>query len=267
MYWNVHGVLNHGLLCTALDRSRCIELFVTSKGRSRQASRHGAHLIKHVQFDNIPTIPSTSFLLIATFSGRVVFIALAWALNGASVVSSRSFSYMASSAIPTRLIYCVDGTYCKPDGTNSQGNGNISNTCRVFASIKRGPCFDEDTGEEFYQEKYYEPGIGSADDLSLFDKAIAGEYILKASFSTSCMFLKDYILHQIILTQRLTQLSPCSDGFTSYKAMLTAHVTQGHKAKDSSRLYEVSTRHVASSEKQTMSGYLDSAEELTSYEQ
>ncbi|KAL8724974.1 MAG: hypothetical protein Q9166_007648 [cf. Caloplaca sp. 2 TL-2023] len=76
---------------------------------------------------------------------------------------------MASS--PTRLIICVDGTYCTPDGTKPPGNGNVSNVYRIYASVKSGPCFDG-----FKQEKEYEPGIGSADDINFFDKAKAGVF-------------------------------------------------------------------------------------------
>lgn len=81
---------------------------------------------------------------------------------------------MASSKIPTRLICCVDGTYCTPDGTSRRGHGNISNVYRIYASVKNGLCFDEHTNQEFIQEKYYEEGIGSADDLNFFDKLKAG---------------------------------------------------------------------------------------------
>lgn len=81
---------------------------------------------------------------------------------------------MASSRIPTRLIYCVDGTYCTPDGTDRRGHGNISNIYRIFASVKKGRCFDEVIKKEFSQEKIYEEGVGSADDLNFFDKAKAG---------------------------------------------------------------------------------------------
>ena len=107
---------------------------------------------------------------------------------------------MASSRIPIRLIYCVDGTYCTPDGTNRQSHDNISNVYRVFASIKRGPCFDEYSKHEFYQDKYYEEGVGSADDLSLFDKAKAGKYILKALLAISSVLPKTLVLHQAINT-------------------------------------------------------------------
>ena len=81
---------------------------------------------------------------------------------------------MASSSIPTRLIYCVDGTYCNPDGNERPSHGNISNVYRIYASIKRGLCFDGGANKMFNQEKIYEPGIGSADDLSLLEKVKAG---------------------------------------------------------------------------------------------
>lgn len=129
---------------------------------------------------------------------------------------------MASSKIRTRLIYCVDGTYCTPDGTNRQSHDNISNVYRVFASIKRGPCFDEESKEEFYQDKYYEEGVGSADDLSLFDKAKAGKHILKVFLAIPSVFPKTLVLDQAILTPHSTRLLPCPDTFTSNKAMLTA---------------------------------------------
>ncbi|KAL9032121.1 MAG: hypothetical protein Q9180_006687 [Flavoplaca navasiana] len=80
---------------------------------------------------------------------------------------------MTSSSIPTRLIYCVDGTYCTPDGNHPRSQGNISNVYRIFASVQWGYCVD-DNNQEFNQEKEYEPGIGSAEDLSKLEKAKAG---------------------------------------------------------------------------------------------
>ncbi|KAL8783816.1 MAG: hypothetical protein Q9213_004362 [Squamulea squamosa] len=80
---------------------------------------------------------------------------------------------MASSGLPTRLIYCVDGTYCTPDGTHPRGRGNISNVYRIYASVKKGYCVNDDK-KEFNQEKVYEPGLGSADNLNLLEKAKAG---------------------------------------------------------------------------------------------
>lgn len=79
---------------------------------------------------------------------------------------------MASPRIPTRLVYCVDGTYCTPDGTHPRRQGNITNVYRFYTSVKRGRCIDND--KEFIQEKEYEPGVGSADDLGFSAKAKAG---------------------------------------------------------------------------------------------
>lgn len=80
---------------------------------------------------------------------------------------------MAFSKIPTRLIYCVDGTYCTPDGTDPRRRGNTSNVYRMYASVKKGHCVDDDK-KEFGQEKVYEHGIGSADNLNFLEKAKAG---------------------------------------------------------------------------------------------
>ena len=81
---------------------------------------------------------------------------------------------MASSKPPTRLICCVDGTYFTPDGSDGKGHGNITNVYRIYASIKTGKCFDKITQKEYIQEKIYEPGIGSANELSQYDKTRAG---------------------------------------------------------------------------------------------
>ena len=81
---------------------------------------------------------------------------------------------MASSRIPTRLVYCVDGTYCTPDGTDRGGHGNITNVYRIYASVKKEQCFDESTKTWFNQDKKYEPGIGSADEINFWEKAKAG---------------------------------------------------------------------------------------------
>lgn len=45
---------------------------------------------------------------------------------------------------PTRLIICVDGTWCDPDGPalSDKGKRNITNVYRFCASIQRGDqCF------------------------------------------------------------------------------------------------------------------------------
>ena len=81
---------------------------------------------------------------------------------------------MASSKPPTRLICCVDGTYCTPDGPRGLGQGNISNVYRICASVKVGRCLDEISQKEFIQEKIYEDGIGSADNIGRFEKVKAG---------------------------------------------------------------------------------------------
>lgn len=65
---------------------------------------------------------------------------------------------VASLRIPTRLIYCVDGTYCTPDGIARQVHGNISNVYRIYASVKRGLCFDETKKKEFKQRRYTSKG-------------------------------------------------------------------------------------------------------------
>ncbi|KAL9611274.1 MAG: hypothetical protein Q9167_004071 [Letrouitia subvulpina] len=83
----------------------------------------------------------------------------------------------ASSRIPTRLIYCVDGTYCTPDGTDRRSHDNINNVYRIYASVKRGLCHDESTKKNFNQEKIYEEGIGSADDINFFKKAKAAWFV------------------------------------------------------------------------------------------
>ena len=88
---------------------------------------------------------------------------------------------MSTSDIPRRLVCCVDGTYCTPDGPN---------VYRIFVSVKEGRCFDEVTQQEFIQEKIYEEGLGSADDMSSWDRAIAG-YGAMASRRSSKRFIRD----------------------------------------------------------------------------
>lgn len=76
---------------------------------------------------------------------------------------------MASTSPPTRLIICIDGTYCTADGPGGKGHGNISNVYRIFASIKTGKCPDG-----FNQEKHYQEGIGSADKVGSLKRFNAG---------------------------------------------------------------------------------------------
>lgn len=81
---------------------------------------------------------------------------------------------MTFSKPPTRLICCVDGTWCTPDGSDGKGCCNITNVYRIYASVKTGKCFDAITQKEYIQDRIYEPGIGSADELKWYDKTKAG---------------------------------------------------------------------------------------------
>ncbi|KAL9624231.1 MAG: hypothetical protein Q9160_001478 [Pyrenula sp. 1 TL-2023] len=83
---------------------------------------------------------------------------------------------MSQNVVPRRLVICVDGTYCTPDGTHGKGDGNISNIYRICASVKRGICRDFITGQQIFQEKHYEAGIGSADEIGSWDRLKAGVY-------------------------------------------------------------------------------------------
>lgn len=119
--------------------------------------------------------PAFSLALISIIDGvERIIITCVQALGGAAALNNRVIPSMASSEIPTRLIYCVDGTYCTPDGTHHPSYGNISNVYRIWACIKKGRCFDKESKKEFNQEKHYEAGLGSADDIKLLDKATAG---------------------------------------------------------------------------------------------
>ena len=86
---------------------------------------------------------------------------------------------LASSKPITRLICCVDGTYCNPDGTDGKGYGNVTNVFRIFVSVKTGDCYDETTQKNVVQRKMYVPGI-SAEELNPLKKAKAG------IFGTGC---------------------------------------------------------------------------------
>ena len=99
---------------------------------------------------------------------------------------------MASPKPPTRLICCVDGTYFTPDGTHRKGHGNISNVYRIYASVKTGKCFDKITQKEYIQERIYEQGIGSGDELKWYEKKRAGatgsgsEDIIRSVYERCC---------------------------------------------------------------------------------
>lgn len=81
---------------------------------------------------------------------------------------------MAPTTIPTRLVICVDGTWCTPDGPYGKNYNNISNVYRVCASIKQGVCSDGNSGQKFNQQKKYYQGIGSKDDISPFQRLKTG---------------------------------------------------------------------------------------------
>ena len=100
---------------------------------------------------------------------------------------------MASTTPMRRLVCCVDGTYCTPNGMHKRGYGNISNTYRVRASIKQGVCQDSVTNKEVKQETIYKEGIGSADDINLYEKAKAGisgkgyKHMIREIYERCCM--------------------------------------------------------------------------------
>ena len=81
---------------------------------------------------------------------------------------------MAPGSLPTRLVICIDGTYCTADGPDGKGHGNTSNVYRICASVKEGRCVDQATRQEFIQKKEYEPGIGSADEVGSWQRLKAG---------------------------------------------------------------------------------------------
>ncbi|KAF8851319.1 hypothetical protein BDZ45DRAFT_730994 [Acephala macrosclerotiorum] len=82
---------------------------------------------------------------------------------------------MEPAALPTRLIVCVDGTWCTPDGPIGNPHNNISNIYRIYASIKSGECKAPD-GRRFKQEKMYEAGIGSQDDIAWLERLKTGAF-------------------------------------------------------------------------------------------
>ncbi|KAI9158009.1 hypothetical protein HJFPF1_05994 [Paramyrothecium foliicola] len=81
---------------------------------------------------------------------------------------------MAESKIPVRLILCVDGTWCTPDGTSPGGNGNQTNIYRLAASIFQGECEDLLTGKTYFQKVSYHHGIASGNDLSITTRITEG---------------------------------------------------------------------------------------------
>jgi uncharacterized protein (DUF2235 family) len=83
---------------------------------------------------------------------------------------------MTQSNLPVRLIICVDGTWCTPDGPyGNTRNHNNSNVFRIYSSIKEGVCKDSQ-GQSFIQRREYIQGIGSKDYLSWLARYKAGIY-------------------------------------------------------------------------------------------
>jgi uncharacterized protein (DUF2235 family) len=73
------------------------------------------------------------------------------------------------------LIVCVDGTWCTPDDPVGKPHHNISNTYQIYASIKSEECQASD-GRRFKQEKIYEAGIGSQEDIAWLDRLKTGVF-------------------------------------------------------------------------------------------
>ena len=78
------------------------------------------------------------------------------------------------AAVPTRLVICVDGTWCREDGVTF--TGNQTNVNRIWASVKMGHCRDETTGVVWNQKPMYVKGLGTADELDLPKRMIAGAF-------------------------------------------------------------------------------------------
>ncbi|KZF26032.1 hypothetical protein L228DRAFT_3439 [Xylona heveae TC161] len=76
---------------------------------------------------------------------------------------------------PKRLIYCVDGTWCGPDGASHAGS-TLTNVYQIYVSIhdssKSGTC----SQDGFFQQPMYEPGIGSADDTHSMERIMSGVF-------------------------------------------------------------------------------------------
>ena len=77
-----------------------------------------------------------------------------------------------NSALPTRLVICVDGTQFNPtDNSRTQ-----TNVYRIYAGIKPGKVVDKATGLAFNQVLKYVPGIGSADDVFSTERTFGQGY-------------------------------------------------------------------------------------------
>lgn len=80
-----------------------------------------------------------------------------------------------TESLPTRLIVCVDGTWCTADGPHGNYHENNSNIYRFCASVKEGEVEDS-FGNKFIQKKRYLPGIGSKDDIALLERLQTGVF-------------------------------------------------------------------------------------------
>lgn len=78
-----------------------------------------------------------------------------------------------ATRLPQRLIICVDGTWCKADGSG-EGHDKLTNVFQIFMSTKEGECYDPVSRRTFWQSRIYKRGIGAADDIVSLDRWMAG---------------------------------------------------------------------------------------------
>ncbi|KAG7108324.1 hypothetical protein HYQ45_018118 [Verticillium longisporum] len=73
-----------------------------------------------------------------------------------------------------RIVVCVDGTWYNADGKEGKGTGNLSNTFRIFASVKQGTF--EQGGKTIKQVAKYFNGIGTkTNSYDKYNDAITGD--------------------------------------------------------------------------------------------
>jgi uncharacterized protein (DUF2235 family) len=82
---------------------------------------------------------------------------------------------MDVAVLPTRLIICVDSTWCTPDRPYRSLHNNNTNIYHICASIKSGEVEDP-SGRRFKQEKVYYQGIGSKDDIAWVQRIQTGVF-------------------------------------------------------------------------------------------
>ncbi|CCT76258.1 uncharacterized protein FFUJ_14106 [Fusarium fujikuroi IMI 58289] len=97
-----------------------------------------------------------------------------------------------SQSVPVRLIICVDGTWCEPDGAHGNRNHNITNVYRLYTSIHKGEC-EERSGKRFNQVKKYYRGIAAEDGISYSERLLAG--ILGGPCIDQIRDVYEYICH------------------------------------------------------------------------